>query len=94
MPLIVSIETLFIIHSDDTIKTFYDGDLQTKHVFYEDNGVNKFCSFFSEFYEEKSEKIKLPNCIRFKQTQTLYCHGELQNFKNYTKYENLKKYYF
>lgn len=69
-----------------TIKTFYDRDLETTNIF-DEHYVNRLCNLFGEFYEEKNEKQSLPKCIRFKQTQTLYCHGEMENFLNYTKYE-------
>lgn len=90
MALIVSIKTFYLVRSEIKIKTFYNSDLETAHIFYGGSGLNKLCNFFSEFYDEVNDKLskfedKLPKCIRFKQTQTLYCNGEMENFKNYTK---------
>lgn len=65
------------------MKTFYEEDLQTKY-FFEDVKIN-LCDVLGKFYVIKSEYYSLDKLIRFKNSQLLYSHGELESFQNYTK---------
>ena len=67
------------------IKTYYEADLDTSNLFHDHKNLTYLCDKLGEFYEEKNDQFTLPKCIRFKSTQILYCHGEMINFRNYTK---------
>lgn len=70
-----------------SIKTFHDEDFKTSHLFGNLTNAPFICAELDAFYEKKNEQMSIPRCIRFKTTQTLYCHGELDDFGNYSKYK-------
>lgn len=67
------------------IKTFYDVDLQTTHFFNNQSNSIDLCEELGTFYDARSTVMVLPRCIRFKSSQLLYCHGEMENYRNYSK---------
>lgn len=68
-----------------SVKTFYETDLETTHMLNNQEGHPDLCEEFGRFYEKQSQFSPLSKCIRFKFSQLLYCHGELDNYQNYTK---------
>lgn len=80
-----SINVSYII-SVNSIKTFYEEDLQTSHFFNSDTrGKIDLCETLGRFYKIKSEYYSLTQYVRFKNSQMLYCHGDMETFQNYTK---------
>lgn len=68
-----------------SIKTFYDADLDTTNFFENQANNLDLCDVLGRFRETRSGILTpMPKCIRFKESQLLYCHGE-ENYRNFSK---------
>ncbi|CRK92953.1 CLUMA_CG006521, isoform A [Clunio marinus] len=84
-------DSITAIQMINDIKTFYETDLATKKFFNSNGNDVNLCEVLGEFYQAKSEQMTLSKCIRFKASQLLYCHGDMEDFRNYSNKPKLER---